>query len=316
MVGSGIKKFGNINNLRVISGSMTGNYKGYFINLDEGLGFKRIAIAAYLKDKQELYSQLQSEIRTIGTMNIISVNNTDNCIEVIFRDNLALKKKYYVILDYIVDKLRENNIIGNDYCSVCGEVLESKNYSLAKMSPIIMPVHNDCLDSFNNSIEDKKASIEEEEKNNNKSYLKGFVGAIIGGLIGTIPWIILYQMGYVAAYAAVLIGIGANYGYKIMGGSNGSSRMPIIFVSILFVFGAGLLIQYYTEIFIAFYDDGITVSELPQAFLFLLENEPEYKSAIVSNTLMSILFAGIGIFGYIRYLKQRKPNHLQVGQRL
>ena len=60
------------------------------------------------------------------------------------------------------------------------------------------------------------------------SYLTGIIGAIIGGAIATIPWVLAYVYGNVMlSLLAVLIGAGEFYGYKIFRGKI-DKKLPIV----------------------------------------------------------------------------------------
>ena len=51
-----------------------------------------------------------------------------------------------------------------------------------------------------------------------RNYTKGIIGAFIGGLIASIPWILLYIYGgMMSSYFAFIIGIGALKGYQYKG---------------------------------------------------------------------------------------------------
>lgn len=82
----------------------------------------------------------------------------------------------------------------------------------------------------------KKDNIEHKElikvKNNN---FWGFVGAILGGLVASIPWILVYAYGNIMISAlAILIAFGVFYGYKLFGGKiTKSLPITLIVISIL-----------------------------------------------------------------------------------
>ena len=62
------------------------------------------------------------------------------------------------------------------------------------------------------------------------SYLTGIIGAIIGGAIATIPWVLAYVYGNVMlSLLAVLIGAGEFYGYKIFRGKIDKKLIEHIF---------------------------------------------------------------------------------------
>jgi len=308
MIGSGIKKFGTANNLRIIKNNMVGVYKGYYINLDEGMGYKRIIIAAYLKDSGELVQQLRNDVFQMAKMYFQNLIYDDYYIEFDFKDTFGLNKKYYEVLDYVLDKLNENNVLGNGYCTYCGEKLDENNYSMAEMTPVIMPVHNDCINKFNEKVGKVRSMIKQNDDDNNRTYIKGIFGALLGGVVCTIPWIIIYLLGYVASLGALLVGIGAAFGYKKLGGRSGNLEMPLIMFTTVIALFIGFFFSYCAEIYFFSEIPGITISETPYIFIEAMKTIPEYSSAIIKNTLMSLLFSAIGMIAFFSYLKKRTVN--------
>ena len=52
-----------------------------------------------------------------------------------------------------------------------------------------------------------------------KNYVLGVIGSIIGALIATLPWILMYIYGeMMLSLLAILIAFGAFYGYKLFKG--------------------------------------------------------------------------------------------------
>ena len=76
--------------------------------------------------------------------------------------------------------------------------------------------------------------MEEEviKKEKTGSYLTGIIGAIIGGIIATIPWILVYVYGnmMLSILAAIIAG-GEFLGYKICKGKI-DKKLPIIIMVI------------------------------------------------------------------------------------
>ena len=76
----------------------------------------------------------------------------------------------------------------------------------------------------NEKVEKKPIAKEIKNSDNKKvetsgNYFTGIIGAIIGGAIGAVPWIIAYIYGnMMIALLAILIAGGAYYGYKLFKG--------------------------------------------------------------------------------------------------
>ena len=67
------------------------------------------------------------------------------------------------------------------------------------------------------------------------SYVSGIIGAIIGGLIATIPWILAYVYGgMMLSILATLIAAGEFYGYKLLKGRV-NKVLPVILMILALV---------------------------------------------------------------------------------
>ncbi len=129
--------------------------------------------------------------------------------------------------------------------------------------------------------------------------LKGILGALIGGIIGVIPWILVYVYGeYMFSLLAIFIGVGASYGYKKLGGVL-DKKTPIIvgILSIIVVSLATLLVIPCMLIV----KEGYSLNSY--TFELLYKNN-DFKDAIIHDLFISIVFTIIGIIPVINDLKK------------
>lgn len=134
-----------------------------------------------------------------------------------------------------------------------------------------------------------------EEKNN---YLQGIVGAIIGGLIATIPWILVYVYGKMLfSILAMLIALGAYKGYTLFKGKI-TKKTPIIIAIISFA-----LVIISTLVIIPIWlmaKEGVVINI--DNFKAVYSNS-NFVSAIIRDLVISILFTFLGIGGVISNIK-------------
>ena len=127
-----------------------------------------------------------------------------------------------------------------------------------------------------------------------KSYFMGIVGALLGGVVATIPWILLYIYGnMMLSILAFVIGYGALYGYKLFHGIVDKNTSWIITIVSLI---------------------SVTVATLVVIPLWILHNQgyvisfentmSAFKSAILRDFVISIVFTLLGISGVISKIKQ------------
>lgn len=147
--------------------------------------------------------------------------------------------------------------------------------------------------------------MEEENviKTKQGSYVTGIIGAVIGGLIATIPWVLAYVYGeMMLSILATLIAAGEFYGYKICKGRV-SKALPIILMILAIIIVSvatlviipGALIQ----------KEGINVSV--QNIQRLYENK-EFSTALMGDFAISVIFTILGASIITANIKKQIQN--------
>ena len=126
-------------------------------------------------------------------------------------------------------------------------------------------------------------------KTNKESYVTGIIGAVIGGAIGAIPWVLAYVYGgMMLSILAALIAAGEFYGYKLAKGKmNKSLPVIIMILAIIIVTIATLLIIPA----LLMQKEGIKVSLLNLEILYL---NSEFSAAIMKDYVISVIFTILG----------------------
>lgn len=135
------------------------------------------------------------------------------------------------------------------------------------------------------------------------NYVTGVIGAIIGGLIATIPWVLAYVYGgMMLSILATLIAAGEFYGYKILKGKISKGLPAILMVLALVIVTIatliiipGLLIQ----------KEGINVSITNIQRLY--SNE-EFATAIMKDFVISLVFTVLGASIITSNIKKQLAN--------
>lgn len=141
--------------------------------------------------------------------------------------------------------------------------------------------------------------MEEKER----GYLLGIVGALIGGLIGTIPWIILYvYANMIYSLLALFVAMAALKGYELFKGKV-DKKLPYIIgaISIICITVATLVII----------PNLLLVKEIGTTSLAnfkLLYADSEFAGAIIGDYIMSLLFTILGISGVFASIKKQVNN--------
>lgn len=132
-----------------------------------------------------------------------------------------------------------------------------------------------------------------------KNYILGIIGGFIGGILASIPWILLYIYGNMMfSLLAVFIAMGALYGYKLLKGKV-DEKLPII-ITILSLLSVTVVTLVIIPLLL------LSKNGLEASFdnlMWLYENS-EFTSAIIRDYVVSFVFTLLGIHGVITQLKK------------
>ena len=123
-----------------------------------------------------------------------------------------------------------------------------------------------------------------------KNYILGIIGGLLGGIVASIPWILVYVYGnYILSLLATLIAFGVFYGYKLFKGPK-TDKLPILII----IFSL-LIVMVVTTVFIplvTLYNSGYEAS---LSNLQILYASGTYRAAIIQDLIVSIVFTVLGI---------------------
>lgn len=128
-----------------------------------------------------------------------------------------------------------------------------------------------------------------------RNYTKGIIGAFIGGLIASIPWILLYIYGgMMSSYFAFIIGIGALKGYQYKGLTDRNLGKFITIVSLIII----TLVTFIIIPLISLVEYGAaSVNNLITLYSF-----SPFTSLIMKNYAVSVIFTILGLRGVMNKL--------------
>lgn len=140
--------------------------------------------------------------------------------------------------------------------------------------------------------------LEEIMKEN--KYVLGIVGALIGGFIASIPWVMMYVYGgMILSLLAILIAVGSLFGYQKFKGTVDEKLPFIISVVSLFVVTVATLVII-PLLLLAKEGFAMTIGNLS-----LLYQYEEFKTSIIGDYIISIIFTFLGISGVIGNIKRQ-----------
>ena len=148
--------------------------------------------------------------------------------------------------------------------------------------------------------------MEEEviKKEKTGSYLTGIIGAIIGGIIATIPWVLVYVYGnmMLSILAAIIAG-GEFLGYKICKGKI-DKKLPIIIMVIAVIVVMVTTLAIIPALLI--HKQGLPVSI---ANVQKLYGSSEFSTAITRDCIISIIFTILGASIITSNIKKQLENN-------
>ncbi len=247
-----LKQFAKKNAWKINKNFAYGEIDGYLFTIADIQGFK-VFLTPLLGIKEEQKDVIIDFLnKNKENLNLFQVLFDKDVLIVKFREIFRNTKIETMegYLSSITQFLKQNGIACNKVCGICNkEGAEQKAY----IDFVYVYVHNQCLDEATHEIESAAMQIDCEDKN----YLLGFIGALIGGIISSIPWIVLQlHFDTVAAVLAYLIVIGAFKSYTLFKGKVGKlTKWIIAFVAIVSVISTQFAL-----IGIVFLKNGIPIS--------------------------------------------------------
>lgn len=192
----------------------------------------------------------------------------------------------------LINFFKNNDISNEKSCVYCGN---NEVNTTTLIDNISYHAHNECIRKAKNDLEQAKQNFELV----NKNYGKGFIGAIIGALIGSIPWIILELFWGFAGILAIVIGYAAFYGYKKFGGIVTKATKWMIGVSILI----GIIFSSIVNLTIAFIINDIPL--ILDAYI-LAYTEPETSRILLGNLGLALLISSFGFYSIFRSIQEEE----------
>lgn len=131
-----------------------------------------------------------------------------------------------------------------------------------------------------------------------ENYIKGILGALIGGILFSLPWVLVYvYLNYILSLLAAVIALGAFTFYKLFGGMV-DKKTPLI-IGISSVLSVTLAMFVIIPMFLLFKEGyGFDINK----FKLLYMNDT-FVSAVLKDYITSLLFTILGISGVISNIR-------------
>lgn len=281
-----------------------GALKGYETNATIDMYGLQLHVSMY-KTQSQLDS-MESDLQKIKTR-FINWQWTDYGIEMSLTDwtENAFNKKFSGLIESIYGIFAANGALGVGYCPVCGQPLDLENAKKCIVDGSSISLDNDCVDRINTIITTENKEFDAAPNN----YLKGFCGALIGGVAGAIVAIVLSYLGIIAAISSFISFFVGVLLYQKFGGKP-NKMMIVIVTATTFVCMILSVVGIYVFIVAQqLAEEGIEMGAF-EAFSILIQNSEEFARAFYSDLALTVLFTIVGcvyeIIQTARKIKRQK----------
>ena len=212
--------------MTVDHGAAYGEVDGYTVTLRDGLDVKSAAFAVSFADDEsrEQVVRTLTDPQRVQQYRLAAPVITPETITVNFIEGSRMMDKIRSFLLWFPAVLAENNAIGADSCACCHKpVSEGEPASFVMADGVAMHLHPDCAAALS------AASPKEDAPK--KHIGRGLLGAVLGTLIGMVPWVIITALNWsLVGWLGFVIAFLAKKGYEILGGKPSKAKFPIILI--------------------------------------------------------------------------------------
>lgn len=137
------------------------------------------------------------------------------------------------------------------------------------------------------------AKYQKEFSSENTNIFYGFLGALIGGMIGVLIWVLLSYINIVAAFAGYAIIVFALSGFKKLGGR--PKKVHIVGIVVLSI-GLVFLAEYLSYVVLVMQTGNLTLIDAFSLTAPILMRDPELIGNFLLNLLLGYVFFAVGGF--------------------
>lgn len=215
-----------------------------------------------------------------------------------------LLKRLPGILDSVYEILSSNGALNSAYCPVCGSPMGEETKK-CNIDGLIVTIDNDCVNKINMAINAENQDFQAAPNN----YFKGFLGALIGGLVGSAISVAFYAIGLISAISAFVSILLGTFLYQKFKGKPNKVMIIMVTLTTIVLLEATIPVIYIVAAGMAAAAEGLSMTAL-EAFSLLMEVD-EFAIGFYSDLAMVFLFTIIGVVVEISYLSKkikRKTN--------
>lgn len=185
------------------------------------------------------------------------------------------------------------------------ETKKHDGYRKCNIGAFTTTLHNDCLAKVNSAIQADNDAFKKSPNN----VLKGFWGALIGGVVGAVATVILALFGLVSAIPALVSVILGAFLYQKFHGKPNAVMVVVVAVTTIVCMILTVVIIYLFVAKALAMESGVDMSSV-QAFSHYMKEMPEFSAEFwrVFGFIMlySVIGVGVEIFDVVRKIQRQK----------
>ena len=205
-----------------------------------------------------------------------------------------------MLLPQLLAVLAQEGFTGTMRCSRCGGENNGTEKIVMQGGTRAQLMHEACITSL---ADERKMAVEQQSRSGS-NYWMGLLGAVLGTLVGLIPWIIIARMGYFASIFGFLIGLCAKKGYELCRGKLGRPKLGILIACAVL----GILFAEYIDIWLQVSAEltgyGLSFGQMTTFTTALILQEPAVLTEFLVNAGLGLLFAMLGLWGVFAQTKE------------
>lgn len=254
----------------------------------------------------------------------VSTLSIGNGISVTFQQSRGVLKRVESFLAEEERILKDALLNRGFVCPHCGEPVVGKDEEITMFLNTPAVIHGHCLNDFAAGLtgEMNREEAKAREERTAGSEIRGFIGAVLGALVCSIPWIIVYLLGYQMALLGVLIAFGAAFGHKLLGGKAGVGRVVSIIIAtaiatVVAIFGsetaevARMIVSGEMAQIMGVPAGSFTLGEHLVPFMQMFYGDSGFHSDMMSDRMSGAFMALLGLVAWMgsNYRKARDKKN-------
>lgn len=196
-------------NLDIHSGTYYQTVKGYDMCVTSSGRNQVLTVSVTKDDKYPDLNEIKSHVKS--SKSVVNVSSQGYRLSFAFKVGVRQKKSDEYLQDgmnYVLDFLVENGYV--NCCESCGSTGPTGIYYVGGTARIL------CEEHYREACE-RVVELKQNHEEKKENIVGGIVGAFLGSLLGVIMIVIFAQLGFVAIFTGVIMGICTVKGYELLG---------------------------------------------------------------------------------------------------